>query len=95
MIIITYIYYHLLFKIPEGDVLHCLHGGDDCPWESFEAFFEWFEKSTGLEVGYQTNTNKSYIFSFQIPDVDIDIKALIDACMSGSEVILMKTTKPP
>merc|ERR1712244_149818 len=36
---------------------------------SLLAAFEWFEDSTGL----------------QIPDVDVDVEALMDACMSGSE----------
>merc|ERR1711953_261793 len=57
---------HFQVEIPEG-ILDCVHGGDNCPFSSFEAFFEWFEESTGL----------------QIPDVDVE--ALMDACMSGSE----------
>merc|ERR1712045_49023 len=59
---------HFQVEIPEG-ILDCVHGGDNCPFSSFEAFFEWFEESTGL----------------QIPDVDVDVEALMDACMSGSE----------
>merc|ERR1712007_149035 len=37
---------HFQVEIPEG-ILDCVHGGEDCPFSSFEAFFEWFEESTG------------------------------------------------
>ena len=40
---------HFQVEIPEG-ILDCVHGGEDCPFSSFEAFFEWFEESTGLQV---------------------------------------------
>merc|ERR1712203_1329862 len=58
-------------EIPEG-ILDCVHGGDNCPFSSFEDFFDWFEASTGLEI----------------PDVDIDVDELMDACMSGSRTVL-------
>merc|ERR1712045_634667 len=59
---------HFQVEIPAG-ILDCVHGGDNCPFESFEAFFQWFEESTGLEL----------------PEVDIDFEKLMDDCMSGSE----------
>ena len=40
---------HFEAEIPEG-ILDCLHGGDNCPFTSFEDFFAWFEESTGLQV---------------------------------------------
>ena len=40
---------HFGAEIPEG-ILDCLHGGDNCPFTSFEDFFAWFEESTGLQV---------------------------------------------
>ena len=35
--------------IPDG-ALDCLHGGDKCPWSSFENFQSWFKNATGLKV---------------------------------------------
>ena len=35
--------------IPDG-ALDCLHGGDNCPWKSFEEFQTWFESTTKLKV---------------------------------------------
>merc|ERR1711884_218821 len=55
-------------EIPDG-ILDCVHGGNNCPFSSFQDFFQWFEESTGLEI----------------PDVDVDVEDLVDACMSGSE----------
>merc|ERR1711876_158508 len=59
---------HFNVKIPDG-ILDCVHGGDKCPFTSFEDFFNWFQKSTGIKI----------------PDVDINVDELMEACVSGSE----------
>ena len=38
-------------EIPEGAV-ECLHGGDSCPWQSFEQFGAWFQNATDIQVKY-------------------------------------------
>ena len=77
---------HFQVEIPDG-ILDCVHGGDNCPFSSFEAFFEWFEESTGLQVEERWPSILLFSLSLQIPDVDVDVEALMDACMSGSEVM--------
>ena len=37
--------------IPDG-ALDCLHGGDNCPWDSFGDFQTWFESTTKLQVAF-------------------------------------------
>ena len=54
---------HFQVEIPAG-ILDCVHGGDNCPFESFEAFFQWFEESTGLEV--EERSTNILFFSFHL-----------------------------
>ena len=48
-------------EIPEGAV-ECLHGGDSCPWQSFEQFGAWFQNATDIQVKYilGIETNRLY-----------------------------------
>merc|ERR1712045_25254 len=55
-------------EIPEG-ILNCFHGGENCPFGSFEDFFHWFEETTGLEI----------------PELDIDLEEMVAACKADSE----------
>ena len=37
-------------QIPDG-LMDCVLGGDNCPFEDFDDFAEWFETTTGIPVG--------------------------------------------
>ena len=39
-----------LAQIPDG-LMDCVLGGDNCPFEDFDDFAEWFETTTGISVG--------------------------------------------
>ena len=39
-----------LAQIPDG-LMDCVLGGDNCPFEDFDDFAEWFETTTGIPVG--------------------------------------------
>ena len=41
-----------LAQIPDG-LMDCVLGGDNCPFEDFDDFAEWFETTTGISVGRQ------------------------------------------
>merc|ERR1711915_92902 len=50
--------------IPDG-AIDCLHGGDNCPWDSFGDFQTWFESTTKL----------------QLPTVDEEFLAGVHECL--------------
>ena len=56
---------HFQVEIPAG-ILDCVHGGENCPFSSFEAAFEWFEESTGLQV--EERRRKYFVIFFLSSD---------------------------
>merc|ERR1712227_491706 len=55
---------HFGVDIPDG-VIDCLHGGDQCPWDSVDEFVDDFQSVTGI----------------QLPTPDEDDLAAIEECV--------------
>ena len=70
-----------LAQIPDG-LMDCVLGGDNCPFEDFDDFAEWFETTTGIPVGRLFHKTIPLTLCLQMPEPEEEDLEVLGECLT-------------